>query len=102
MLAALDPVVYWLALFSIVFHGLSIPALNAYYQLTGVEPIIEEDAVEIRPRSELEPLPANSYVDKRGSIYVSNRFSRPNLEREITFALPSSEWPLRSNGFGKS
>merc|ERR1711977_684044 len=76
MLQALDPVIYWLAFFSIVFHGLSIPALNAFYVWKGVEPIVEDDAVEITMRSDNEPLPNNAYVNpKRGSVIVSNRFS---------------------------
>lgn len=93
MLRALDPVIYWLAFFSIVFHGLSIPALNAFYLYKGVEPIVEDDAVEITMRSENEPLPSNAYVNpKRGSVVVSNRFSRPNLQRDIQFSLPISKY----------
>jgi hypothetical protein len=89
MLRALDPVIYWLALFSIVFHGLSIPALNAFYAYKGVEPIVEDDAVEYSMRSENEPLPSNAHFNpKRGSIVVSNRFSRPTLERDIRWNLP--------------
>merc|ERR1712000_172948 len=84
MLQALDPVIYWLAFFSIVFHGLSIPALNAFYVWKGVEPIVEDDAVEITMRSDNEPLPNNAYVNpKRGSVIVSNRFSRPMLQRDL-------------------
>jgi hypothetical protein len=84
MLRALDAVIYWLALFSIVVHGLSIPALNAFYVYKGVEPIIEDDAVEIMIRSENEALPSNAYAHpKRRSMIVSNRFSRPNLERDL-------------------
>lgn len=98
MMRALDPVIYWLALFSIVFHGLSIPALNAFYEWKGVEPIIEDDAMEAIMRSEHEPLPSNAYVDKRGSVIVNNRFSRPNLQREINIAYPSK---LNSNTDGR-
>ena len=91
MLRALDPVIYWLAFFSIVFHGLSIPALNAFYLYKGVEPIVEDDAVEITMRSANEPLPSNAYVHpKRSSVIISNRFSRPNMERERRFSLPTS------------
>jgi sodium/hydrogen antiporter len=43
------PVVYWLVLFSIVWHGLSIPALNAFYGWKGVEPVQDEDGpVEVK------------------------------------------------------
>jgi hypothetical protein len=88
MMLALDPVVYWLALFSIVFHGLSIPALNAFYAWKGVEPIMEDEAAEVRLRSENEALPKNSYVDKRGSVIINNRFSRPTLQHELTLVMP--------------
>lgn len=44
---AIGPVVYWLVLFSIIVHGLSIPALNLIYTYMGIKPI-QEDAVEIR------------------------------------------------------
>lgn len=69
---------YWLVLFSIVFHGLSIPALDLIYKFAGVKPIQDDnDAVEIRPLSYTVPPPANSeYVNKRGSVIVYNRFSR--------------------------
>lgn len=42
--------VYWLVLFSIVVHGLSIPALNLIYKFYGVKPI-QEDSVPIRRKS---------------------------------------------------
>jgi sodium/hydrogen antiporter len=72
------PVVYWLVLFSIVWHGLSIPALDAFYRWKGVPPIIEEEPVEIRITSENDALPSNAYANpKRKSIIVHNRFSRP-------------------------
>lgn len=89
MMLALDPVVYWLALFSIIFHGLSIPALNALYAWKGVEPVMEDDAAELRLRSEHEALPKNSYVCKRGSVIINDRFSRPSLQHELTFVMPS-------------
>lgn len=78
MTAAMGPVVYWLVFFSIIFHGLSIPALNAFYTWRGVEPILEEDPVEILVLSENDPLPSNAYIDpRRGSVVAHNRFSRP-------------------------
>ncbi|KAL5371089.1 hypothetical protein DPSP01_014498 [Paraphaeosphaeria sporulosa] len=78
LVAAMIPVVYWLVIFSIVFHGLSIPALDAFYRYKGVLPIIEEDPTEVRLRSDADTLPANSYANpKRNSVIVHNRFSRP-------------------------
>ncbi|OAL43561.1 Na(+)/H(+) antiporter 1 [Pyrenochaeta sp. DS3sAY3a] len=75
---AMIPVVYWLVLFSIVWHGLSIPALDAFYRWKGVQPIIEEEPAEIRVLSENDALPTNAYANpKRKSIMVHNRFSRP-------------------------
>jgi hypothetical protein len=72
------PVVYWLVLFSIVWHGLSIPALDAFYRWKGVAPIIEEEPSEMRITSDNEALPSNAYANpKRNSIIVHNRFSRP-------------------------
>jgi len=79
---AMIPVVYWLVLFSIVWHGLSIPALDAFYRFKGVQPIIEEEPAEIRVRSENDAMPINAYANpKRKSVIVHNRFSRPYSTR---------------------
>ncbi|CAA9960606.1 Na antiporter 1 [Pyrenophora teres f. maculata] len=78
LVAAMVPVVYFLVIFSIVVHGLSIPALDAYYRYTNVQPITEDEPAEIRARSIHEALPNNASIDrKRNSVYVHNRFSRP-------------------------
>lgn len=75
---AMGPVVYWLVLFSIIFHGLSIPALNAFYRYKGVQPIVEEVPAEIRVLSNNDALPSNAYNNpRRNSVIVHNRFSRP-------------------------
>jgi hypothetical protein len=72
------PVVYWLVFFSIVFPGLSIPALDAFYRWKSVQPIIEENPAEISVLSDNDALPANSYANpKRKSVILHNRFSRP-------------------------
>lgn len=72
------PVVYWLVFFSIIFHGLSIPALDAFYRYRGVQPIEEEAPAEIRMLSDNDALPNNAYANpKRNSVVVNNRFSRP-------------------------
>lgn len=72
------PVVYFLVIFSIVVHGLSIPALDAFYRYKGVAPIVESEPVEIRVLSDNDALPNNAYTNaKRNSVIVHNRFSRP-------------------------
>lgn len=97
------PVVYWLVLFSIIFHGLSIPALDAFYRYKGVAPIVEEEPAEVRQRSVAEALPANSYVNpKRQSVIVHNRFSRPisgaTLQRWNTEDSYTSHEDMRREG----
>lgn len=78
LLQAMGAVVYFLVLFSIVVHGLSIPLLEAIYRWRKVPPIVE-DPVEVRPVSQRDALPNNAYIDpRRGSIVVNNRFSRAN------------------------
>ncbi|KAE8149846.1 putative plasma membrane antiporter [Aspergillus avenaceus] len=75
--AAMTPVVYWLVLFSILVHGLSVPVLNAFYQICNV-PCICDHPVEVMLLSEHEPLPNNSTANrKRHSVFINNRFSRP-------------------------
>ncbi|KAI8719772.1 Na-H-Exchanger domain-containing protein [Fusarium sp. LHS14.1] len=81
LVLAISPVVYWLVLFSIVVHGLSIPALDAIYTLCGVEPI-HDDAVEIRRCSRLSATPVNGTPLGRDSFLLFNRFSRPVIEEE--------------------
>ncbi|KAJ0274786.1 hypothetical protein CBS470a_011606 [Colletotrichum nupharicola] len=81
VLRAMGPVVYWLALFSIVVHGLSIPILSAIYNYMGVKPI-QEDAVQLRRRSVRVPPPANAVEGDRDTFIAFNRFSRPNLSTE--------------------
>jgi hypothetical protein len=76
LVRALVPAVYWLVLFSIVVHGLSIPVLNLIYQYCGVEPV-REDGVEIRRRSLSMPKPVNSTVADGETVIAFNRFSRP-------------------------
>ncbi|GKZ97030.1 hypothetical protein AnigIFM59636_011780 [Aspergillus niger] len=78
MTAAMVPVVYWLVLFSIVVHGISVPALNALYSLLKV-PRICDHPVTVVLLSENEPLPNNSTMDpQRHSMVLNNRFSRPS------------------------
>ncbi|KAK3321896.1 Sodium/hydrogen exchanger family-domain-containing protein [Apodospora peruviana] len=76
LVRAMIPVVYWLVLFSIVVHGLSIPGLNLIYNFYGVKPI-HEDAVEIRRMSMRVPTPVNAEVNNSQTFVAYNRFSRP-------------------------
>ncbi|EEU48250.1 uncharacterized protein NECHADRAFT_31704, partial [Fusarium vanettenii 77-13-4] len=81
LVLAIGPVVYWLVLFSIIIHGLSIPALDAIYTFCGVKPI-HDDAVEIRRCSRLSATPVNGTPLGRDSFLLFNRFSRPVMEEE--------------------
>ncbi|KIX05070.1 uncharacterized protein Z518_05942 [Rhinocladiella mackenziei CBS 650.93] len=96
------PVVYWLVLFSIIVHGLSIPALNAFLKWRGVAPIQDEcGPVEVNVLSEHEPIPKNarrSSDPKRRSLVVNNRFSRSGAANIsgplVQHSLPQqSAWP---------
>ncbi|KAM3512753.1 hypothetical protein MY11210_003627 [Beauveria gryllotalpidicola] len=73
---AAGPVVYWLVLFSIVVHGLSIPALNLIYTYMGVMPI-KEDSVEMRRMSRTIATPVNAVPADQDTFIAYNRFSRP-------------------------
>lgn len=87
------PVVYWLVLFSIVVHGLSIPALNLIYTWAGVRPI-KDDAVEIRRRSISIATPANAIPGDVDTFIAYNRFSRPVFD-------PSKLPVIRDPGVGE-
>ncbi|KAI0381097.1 Sodium/hydrogen exchanger family-domain-containing protein [Hypomontagnella monticulosa] len=76
LLDAICPVVYFLVLFSILVHGLSIPVLSAIYKFCKVRPITE-DAVEIRRRSIYMATPVNAFMGDRDTFIVYNRFFRP-------------------------
>ncbi|OAA55080.1 Na(+)/H(+) antiporter 1 [Cordyceps fumosorosea ARSEF 2679] len=73
---ASGPVVYWLVLFSIVVHGLSIPALNLIYTYLGIIPI-KEDSVEMRRMSRTIATPVNAVPADQDTFIAYNRFSRP-------------------------
>ncbi|KAH7075784.1 Sodium/hydrogen exchanger family-domain-containing protein [Paraphoma chrysanthemicola] len=77
LLRAMRPVVYFLVLFSIVVHGLSIPALEIIYRWQKVPPIVEMDPAMERRLSTTSALPNNAHVDHRThSVVRHNRFSR--------------------------
>ncbi|CAF3590990.1 hypothetical protein FGSG_11088 [Fusarium graminearum PH-1] len=79
MLNVTGAVIYWLVLFSIVVHGLSIPALNFIYQWRGVEPI-QDDAVSIRRKSFTMATPSNAITADEENFIAFNRFSRPDVD----------------------
>ncbi|KAH7311573.1 Sodium/hydrogen exchanger family-domain-containing protein [Stachybotrys elegans] len=90
LLRAIGPVIYWLVLFSIIMHGLSVPLLSVTYKYFGIKPI-QEDAVSIRPRSVHSAAPANS-VRGDGETYIAyNRFSRPIFPATLSFSVPFGE-----------
>lgn len=91
-----EPVVYFLALFSIIFHGLSIPALNMAYKRFGVEPLMD-DSEQVRRRSVYVATPPNAIRTEQGTFSVFNRFDRPGEHEdqrcgaEFHSARPSSD-----------
>lgn len=105
--AVMIPVVYWLVLFSIIVHGLSIPALNIFLRWRGVEPICDEKGgVEMDMLSTKSPLPKNSRrsisagPSRRNSIIVHNRFSRGSIAEQLDWNGSESakfqrRWPQR-------
>lgn len=96
---AMIPVVYWLVLFSIIFHGLSIPALDLFYRWKGVPPIVEDNPTEVQVLSSTEAMPNNAYKDpsKRSSIMVMNRFSRGSTIHDFN----QNSWnDIKNKGMG--
>lgn len=81
LVRAMIPVIYFLVIFSIVVHGLSIPALNLIYNFYGLKPI-QEDAVEVRRMSARVPTPVNAAVGDKDNFIAYNRFSRPVFNPE--------------------
>lgn len=88
-----EAAVYWLVLFSIVFHGLSIPVNNLIYKVIGVSPMVDKEGpTEVRRLSRTMSLPKNSSIDprRRDSVTVYNRFSRPNTSEGVSsWSLPA-------------
>ena len=87
LVRAMRPVVYWLVLFSIVVHGLSIPALDIIYRYMGVQPI-QDDAAVVRRTSVRVATPVNAVEGDRENFIAYNRFSRPVFDN---FSLPGSQ-----------
>lgn len=78
---------YFLALFSIIVHGLSIPILNCIYSCCGVRPVTD-DAEPIRRRSVHVATPNNAVPGDRDTFIAFNRFTRPEYPSET---LPTVE-----------
>ncbi|KAK8063715.1 hypothetical protein PG996_008367 [Apiospora saccharicola] len=98
LLKALVPCVYFLVLFSMVVHGLSIPALDALYRWYRVAPVAD-DAVQLQRKSVYVPAPVNAVPDSSDdNFFVAyNRFSRPvlNHRRTVFFnGQPLGQLPL--------
>lgn len=87
LVRVMGPVVYWLVFFSIVVHGLSIPALNLIYKWRGIEPI-KKDAVSIRRASMQVPPPSNVAATGVDNFVVYNRFSRSENSNMANLGLP--------------
>lgn len=99
LLRALAPSVYFLVLFSIIVHGLSIPALDFLYRYYGVAPI-EDDAVQLRRKSHAVAAPVNARVDSSEPEYfvAYNRFSRPVLTQDQATAVRLNRRTVFFNG----
>ncbi|KAK8092347.1 sodium/hydrogen exchanger family domain-containing protein [Apiospora kogelbergensis] len=91
LLKSIGPVVYFLALFSIVVHGLSIPILNCVYGFCGVRPVTD-DTEPMRRRSVHVATPNNAVAGDRDTFIAFNRFTRPDCQAET---LPTVEPPRR-------
>ncbi|KXJ94945.1 Sodium/hydrogen exchanger family-domain-containing protein [Microdochium bolleyi] len=97
LLQAIGPVIYWLVLFSIVVHGLSVPALSIFYRYWGQERILD-DAVSVRRKSLHAPRPANAVEGPDADTFIAfNRFSRP---ADFQLDLPMSREPTLARGDG--
>lgn len=81
LVRALGPCIYFLVVFSIVVHGLSIPALALAYKWMGIQPI-KDDSVEIRRKSLRQATPSNAVDGDEDYFIAYNRFSRPVFDPE--------------------
>lgn len=92
--------IYWLVIFSIFIHGLSIPLLSILYKLFNVPPEVDPlGPAEVRPLSYNQTLPPNSFLhSKRRSILLYNRFSRTKFPSNLGWNLPH----FRSNNSSRT
>ncbi|BCS21791.1 uncharacterized protein APUU_30016S [Aspergillus puulaauensis] len=100
LMRALKPTIYWLVIFSIFIHGLSIPLLSILYKLFNVPPEVDPlGPAEVRPLSYNQTLPPNSFLhSKRRSILLYNRFSRTKFPSNLGWNLPH----FRSNNSSRT
>ncbi|KAL2784827.1 Sodium/hydrogen exchanger family-domain-containing protein [Aspergillus keveii] len=86
----LKPTIYFLVIFSILVHSLSIPILSIIYQLLNVPPEIDPlGPAEVRRLSINTHLPPNSALEPRQhSILMYNRFSRTKFPANMGWHLP--------------
>jgi len=98
MIRALPGTIYFLVVFSIVGHGLSIPLLDAIYKRMGVQPI-QDDAIAIRRKSTYVPNPANASVGDEDTFIAYNRFRRPSMSgpSRMSFSTSQNVLPFRSS-----
>lgn len=76
--------VYWLVLFSIVFHGLSIPALNLIYKVLGVPPVL------VRPCGAAAALPKHVAAEEQRPQRQAP--VHPRLQLLLAHKLPERHW----------
>ncbi|KUL90879.1 hypothetical protein ZTR_00942 [Talaromyces verruculosus] len=89
--SAMIPVVYWLVLFSIIIHGLSVPILHLIYKLRKVPRVHDEHPTEVVLLSNNEPLPANSTANpQRRSAILNNRLITIILIHRTSLILTTS------------
>uniref|UniRef100_A0A8H7TTH4 Cation/H+ exchanger transmembrane domain-containing protein n=1 Tax=Bionectria ochroleuca TaxID=29856 RepID=A0A8H7TTH4_BIOOC len=79
LIRALPITIYFLVVFSIVVHGLSIPLLSVLYGRMGIKPI-QEDAVTIRRKSLCMAPPTNAVTGDDQTFIAYNRFRRPTID----------------------
>lgn len=90
LIRALPATIYFLVVFSIIGHGLSIPLLNIIYNRLGVKPI-QEDAVTLRRKSMRVATPTNAITNDDDTFIAYNRFRRPTMSLANTESLPFRE-----------
>jgi NhaP-type Na+/H+ or K+/H+ antiporter len=79
LIRALPITIYFLVVFSIIVHGLSIPLLSVLYRRMGIKPI-QEDAVTIRRKSLCMAPPTNAVAGDDQTFIAYNRFRRPTID----------------------
>ncbi|KAI9370389.1 Na(+)/H(+) antiporter 1 [Aspergillus egyptiacus] len=103
LIQALKPIIYFLVIFSIIVHGLSIPLLSILYKALGVPPEVDPlGPAEVRPLSVHSHIPPNSALNaKQRSILMYNRFSRTKFPANIGWSLPHYRSVDRSSSRGR-